>query len=145
MIVYRLSHPQYADDFTGMGSFLHGGRWNSVGKRVLYTSQTSSLAILEVIVHLKGATIPPYQMVEMEISPDKIYEPKSIKPQSMNQAETRQIGDHWIDLSEFPVMKVPSIVNSMEDNYLLNPLNAELSIEVRSSDFFMMDDRLIRR
>lgn len=41
-----------ASAFSGEGALRHGGRWNSPGVRVIYTSATVSLAALETLVHL---------------------------------------------------------------------------------------------
>src|SRR5215469_6794018 len=43
--------------FTGEGSRLVGGRWNSPGTSVIYLSEHESLAALELLVHL--TPLPP--------------------------------------------------------------------------------------
>ena len=40
MIVFRLSKAQFANDLSGKGAELVGGRWNSRGNAMLYTSQS---------------------------------------------------------------------------------------------------------
>ena len=52
MIVYRLSRTRWADDLTGEGSRLHGGRWNHPGTPCIYTSESRALAILEYTVNV---------------------------------------------------------------------------------------------
>ncbi len=46
-----------ADDLSGGGAKLTGGRWNSKGNAVVYTSRSISLAVLETLVHL-GDNVP---------------------------------------------------------------------------------------
>ncbi|MGH8336162.1 MAG: RES family NAD+ phosphorylase, partial [Gammaproteobacteria bacterium] len=35
----------------GLGAFLNGGRWNSKGRRVIYSSETYAGALLEILAH----------------------------------------------------------------------------------------------
>jgi RES domain-containing protein len=51
MIAYRLAARAYADDFSGTGAKLFGGRWNPVGYPCIYASSNLSLALLEKYVH----------------------------------------------------------------------------------------------
>ena len=46
MIVYRFAHPKFAHDLSGTGARLKGGRWNTAGTPVIYTSECISLALL---------------------------------------------------------------------------------------------------
>ena len=49
---WRLIKAVHADDaFSGEGARRGGGRWNSKGVRIVYTSESLSLATLEVMVH----------------------------------------------------------------------------------------------
>jgi RES domain-containing protein len=52
MVVFRIVKSlNRAKDLSGMGAFKNGGRWNSKGTYMLYTSINSSLAYLETLVH----------------------------------------------------------------------------------------------
>src|SRR5271167_1188756 len=42
-----------AGAFSGAGARLYGGRWNSQGVRVIYTSPSLALAAIETFVHLE--------------------------------------------------------------------------------------------
>jgi len=60
MIAYRIVKSiGRAGDFSGTGAFRNGGRWNSKGTYMLYTSMNSSLAYLETLVHFDEADMPP--------------------------------------------------------------------------------------
>ena len=52
MIVFRLSKEQFAQDLSGKGAELVGGRWNSRGNAMLYTSQSIALCVTEIAVHV---------------------------------------------------------------------------------------------
>jgi len=60
-LVWRLTavrHAQRAD--TGEGARLYGGRWNHAGIPLVYTSETLSLAALELFVHLDCDVAPDH-------------------------------------------------------------------------------------
>ena len=51
--------PAYeADDLSGRGAELNGGRWNRPGRPVIYASSTIALACLETVVHLNQSGLP---------------------------------------------------------------------------------------
>jgi RES domain-containing protein len=55
VIAYRLVHTRYSRTaFSGEGASLAGGRWNSLGVRVVYTSSSIALAVLEVLAYRKA-------------------------------------------------------------------------------------------
>ena len=53
MIVYRLANGEFTHDLSGKGAKLYGGRWNSFGLPAVYTTEHISLAVLEILVHVK--------------------------------------------------------------------------------------------
>ena len=55
-----------ATAFTGEGAARTGGRWNSRGARVVYTSATASLAALETLVHLNPPVLFKYLIFRIE-------------------------------------------------------------------------------
>ena len=71
MIVYRLTNGEFVNDLSGTGAKLYGGRWNSIGFPALYTTEHISLAVLEVLVHIKSYRRPlDYYLVTIEL-PEK--------------------------------------------------------------------------
>ena len=55
--VWRICAPKYADTaYSGEGARIHGGRWNSKGRSVVYASESISLAVLEQLVHVEDLT-----------------------------------------------------------------------------------------
>ncbi len=69
---YRIVKPKHAATaFSGDGSRLYGGRWNSVGSSLVYLSQSVSLASLEILVHVKSVPLlQTYSLFEVDI-PEK--------------------------------------------------------------------------
>ena len=57
MIVWRLTLKQHAAP-DGEGARRYGGRWNTPGTPVVYTSGTLSLAALEYLVHVDSDILP---------------------------------------------------------------------------------------
>ena len=55
MIVYRLSKSKYSADLTGKGAEKAGGRWNSKGVAMVYTSTSRALVPLrcQCMCHLE--------------------------------------------------------------------------------------------
>jgi RES domain-containing protein len=119
--------------FSGEGSRLYGGRWNSKGIAVVYAAATRSLAILEILVHMRNAqqtvTPIPYtlfpcsfdeHLVE-EIPPSRLPPEWDIEPPTDS---TKSIGDAWVSAASSPVLSVPSFVVPEEGNYILNPSHA---------------------
>jgi len=74
MIVYRFSSKQFIDDLSGEGARLYGGRWNHKGLPALYTSLTTSLALLELLIHsasydeIKNNAIAIIELPEKEVA-----------------------------------------------------------------------------
>ena len=51
--------PTYeADDLSGKGAELSGGRWNRKGTPLIYASVSRALACLETVVHLTQTPLP---------------------------------------------------------------------------------------
>jgi RES domain-containing protein len=73
MELFRITQEQFADDLTGNGSRLFGGRWNSEGVFAVYTSSSRSLALLETLAHTPAKMLDTknYQLITLHV-PDVI-------------------------------------------------------------------------
>ena len=116
--------------FSGEGSRLYGGRWNSKGIAVVYVAATRSLAILEILVHMRNTqqTAPPvpYMLFPASFDERLIEElpPSSLPPDwdlEPPTDSTKSIGDAWVSAASSPVLSVPSVIVPEERNYVLNP------------------------
>ena len=149
MIVYRLSKSKYARDLSGTGAEKVGGRWNSRGVAILYTSASRALCTTEIAVHMPLGIIPKdYQLVTIDIPDDNILEliaadlPRDWR--SIPHADsTQKIGDSFVAEGEYLVLKVPSVVVPGDFNYLINPQHEYASkVKVESIEPFSFDRRL---
>jgi RES domain-containing protein len=152
MILYRLSKSAYALDLSGTGAEQHGGRWNSKGTPVIYTSASRAMCTAELAVHLPIGIIPvDYQIVKLEAPGLSVYEPdESLLPTRWQSfpyiGATRQFGDRFCREGAFLIMRVPSAVVQGEFNYLINPAHpASCSLKILSVEPFRFDSRLFVR
>jgi RES domain-containing protein len=125
---YRIFKSKHAASWhDGEGAFRYGGRWNSRGFRLLYTSASLSLAALEMLVNLNSEDLLfsySYATVEFDKSLILPIEKFCKLPPKWNASpppiEVQQIGDDWAASGISPVLKVPSAAIPMESNYLIN-------------------------
>lgn len=152
MIVYRLSRAKYANDLSGKGAELAGGRWNSKGIALIYTGQNIALCMTEVAVHIPFGIIPvDYELITLEIPDDEIYELKKTQlPEDWkslpNSYSTQTFGDDFVKNGKHLVLKVPSAVVQGEFNFLINPLHPKIKkVKIKKKETFSFDQRLFVR
>ncbi len=145
MRVWRLTKPDFAPGLDGEGARLWGGRWNSPGVPVVYTSGSLALAALEYFVHLPAAMrqpgrLPPLVAVALDLPDDMRIKRWPTCPN--NQTESRQIGDAWITGRTHAGLIVPSFVIRHDTNVLLNPAHGDMArIKVGLIEPFSFDPR----
>jgi RES domain-containing protein len=152
MYLYRLSLGLYAADLSGKGASIRGGRWNSQGLSMLYTSANRSLAMAEVAVHLSIGTLPgDYFMLSLEIPDDLAME--KIEPEQLSPAwnlfpnllETQMLGDDFLFRQPCCMLRVPSAVTQGDFNYLFNPAHPDFQqLKLLSIEPFPFDRRLFK-
>jgi RES domain-containing protein len=154
MRLYRLAKERRgyyrADDLSGNGAAIAGGRWNPRGMRVLYTCCNASTALLEALVHMAGL-LPAggYFLVTLEV-PDTVYDsalvpamPEGWADLTHEPAATRALGRQWLEAGERLAMRVPSVVCPSDSNLLLNPMHPDMvSVKFVSALPFTLDPRL---
>ena len=142
-----------ADDLTGMGAKLSGGRWNRPGNAMLYCASNVSLAVLETFVHLKSGSLPLNRyLVELTI-PDPVWRRATIlKPPAVGWdaipagKTSLDEGDRWLKANLAAVLIVPSVIVSEEACVLINPLHPDArQIGARKVRKWAYDPRLMRR
>jgi RES domain-containing protein len=150
MILYRIARCPYANDLSGTGARLYGGRWSGIGKAVVYLASSSSLAVLEVLVHLQPLMVPDdYCRTEVEVPHDNILSvkinelPADWRDISPPQILTR-FGDSFIKEGKYLLLKVPSSIVPNEFNYILNPAHPDMSkVKLLNREPFDFDSRLV--
>lgn len=151
MDIYRVATNEYIKDFSGTGAKLYGGRWNEKGTPLLYCSENRSLAILEVLVHFDGITIPNNLMIAtLSIPENDITEFSTAKfnriKKSINAEFTfKKEGEKWIKSSESLCLKVPSIITKGEFNILVNPIHKNYSkLKKKKIESLELDKRFFK-
>ena len=138
-----------ANAFDGEGARLLGGRWNSPGRRVVYTAENAALAALEMLVHLGRMTIlPAYVVIRCD------FDEKLVTEVGKLPADWRKypappalpaIGDAWLASGKSAVLRVPSAIVPGENNYLLNPAHPKFArIAIGAPERFELDTRLLK-
>jgi RES domain-containing protein len=140
-----------ASAFDGEGARLHGGRWNLIGTAMVYTSQTASLAALEILVHMDAdEDLSSFVIFACEFDESLIeIVDRSILPAgwrgSPPMPALQRIGDTWVREARSAVLRVPSAIIETESNFLLNPAHPDFTkVAVADPVPFALDVRLLR-
>lgn len=129
MKIYRITTSSYINDLSGTGAKLYGGRWNEKGTPILYCANHISLAILEILVHFDGLTIPNnLHLLTLEIPKTDIHEFshsdfKNITESDDAEFKFKNEGMEWVKNNMSLALKVPSAIVHEEYNILINPLH----------------------
>ncbi|MFK4448515.1 RES domain-containing protein [Caballeronia udeis] len=149
--IWRVVTQRYADTaFSGEGARLYGGRWNPKGLAMVYTAQTQSLALLEMLVqdaplHASYVMIPVRVPEQIVVHIDQTTLPTDWRELSARH-DLQQIGAAWIHAGTSAVLTVPSAVVPAEFNYLLNPAHPDYAfLEIGTHTGWIIDQRLLRR
>jgi len=137
--------------FSGDGARRYGGRWNSKGHAVVYTSSSISLAILEILVHIQIYDIlEEYVYIPVEFDPklSMTLNPPEL-PENWNTDPSpqaiKQMGDSWVENQQSIILKVPSAIVPTEKNFLINPSHPNFSkLKIGTPAKFDFDYRLLK-
>ena len=125
--------PTYAaNDLSGTGAKMTGGRWNSKGTPVVYSAANIALATLETVHYLSGGGLPFNRyLVRIDI-PDAVWATRQVLdplpggwdaiPAGMS---ARTAGDAWIASGATALLLVPSVIVPDEYNVLINPQHGD--------------------
>lgn len=140
MRVVRLSKRKHPG-LDGTGAAITGGRWNSKGKAVAYTSSCGALAIIEYLANLRK--LPSSLMLMLIEIPDTL-DIEKVHSIPADPAAFLQIGDDWLDSKSTPVLEVPSVLVPRQKNYLINPAHPLFAaIKILETNPFAFDSRLL--
>ena len=150
--VWRITHERYADSaFDGTGAETYGGRFNSVGTRVVYTAESLSLALLELLVRVnRRERLGSYVSIPAEIDERFVRTVRTDELPAEWDAipappAVRDIGDSWIRAADSLALRVPSLVVHDEWNYLINPAHRKFGdVSIGDAIPIGIDRRLTR-
>ena len=138
-----------ATAFDGEGARLYGGRWNNPGVAIVYTSESQSLAALELLANLEQASLLGRYVaipVDFDESVVAVLHGRALPSDWAAQpapAGTRALGDAWITQATSAVLRVPSAVVPAEHNYLLNPAHPDCrKLRIGQPRAFAFDPRI---
>lgn len=127
--------PDYsANDLSGKGAELFGGRWNRKGIRLVYASSSRALACLESVVHLNADDLPLNRyLVQVDI-PRQSWEARTVlDPASLvgwdaqpEGATSLDWGTQWAQSKLSLIAEVPSVIVPEETNLLINPAHPDI-------------------
>lgn len=119
-----------ADDLSGRGAELLGGRWNRPGSPAVYCAGSIALAALETSVHLALDDLPLNRFLVGISIPDALWRTREVHTaQTLPVGWTARpagkvsldIGDVWLASGASALMQVPSVIVPEEFNVLINP------------------------
>lgn len=108
-----------------------GGRWNPKGIRMVYTSASVALAMLETLVHVHEVAVLMKRHVALAVEADDdlaLDLDEALEQwsdiQSMSESD---VGRRWVQEQLSPILRVPSVIVPTENNYLINPLHPDFA------------------
>lgn len=154
MDLWRICRSRHATSaFSGSGAEKTGGRWNFKGHAVVYCSENLSLASLELFVHISPAILPK-DLVSLRgaipdsVSIERIKEKELPKNWRTYPAppDLQTIGTNWLAACSSLVLIVPSAINPVENNLLLNPTHPDIKkLKVFKGKPFHFDPRMFNK
>ena len=148
MIVYRVGKTKHANDLSGEGAKINGGRWNHKNQPCVYTSESRALSLLEYTVNVNIEEIPrALSITTIEISDSEILKLNmALLPGDWKNvpasSSTKDFGTQLLKKSEKSVIKIPSSILEEEFNYILNPLHKNNAFKILEIKDLVYDVRI---
>lgn len=120
--------------FSGEGGMFTPARWNHLGRRVVYCSESIALCTLEWLSH-NGLSVSGFNYIRFSIEiPDKLVKkflPKDL-PKEWNKTPSTDVTRDFAEKNLFSSKKVlalalPSVLVPEEFNLIINPLHKDFS------------------
>lgn len=144
-----------ADDMTGAGAKITGGRWNDVGIALVYAASNRALACLETVVHLNSGGLPLNRFLVEIAVPDDMLSAAGVAtsgslPVGWDAEPAGRVsisfGSAWAQSLRTALMLVPSVIVPEEQNLLINPAHPDAGrITARKVRKWLYDPRMIRK
>lgn len=145
--------PHYeADDLSGAGAKIAGGRWNERGSAMVYASSTRALACLETLVHISALPLNRY-LVEVEVPGDLLACAEIVRPEDLIGWDAQPagrasiaFGTLWASARRSALLLVPSIIVPEEANLLVNPEHPDAGrVTARKVRKWLYDPRMEKK
>ncbi len=150
MLVYRITTEKYSKKLTASGA---ANRWNMDGELVIYAAESRSLASLELIVHrssIKPKIKYKVLVIDIDIPKSQILDIKTeqlpLQWRSVNSYKILQrIGSEWYSNNQKLLLRIPSAVIPMENNYVINTKHKLFStnVKIEAIEDYFWDERLL--
>lgn len=160
--VYRVARRDHAsstaDALSGAGGLYSEGRWHSLGHRIVYSSQSTTLCLLERLVHadewiaerhpdriMLSLTVPDVSVYRYEAAELSARDPLWRREGSLF---CRRLGDLWLAKKASCALMVPSAANQADFNILFNPEHPEFAQLLSANDPLIsapveLDERIV--
>jgi RES domain-containing protein len=148
VVLWRISHH---DSLTGEGGLRSAGRWHTIGRPLVYCTQSPAAALLEMLVRLERTmdAVVRYRLIRIE-APDNV-PIEALGAAELqadwiaNRSSTQTIGDAWLARAPSALLLVPSAVVPETANVLMNPAHpAARRIRLIAASEHQLDSRLLR-
>lgn len=152
MRAWRIAKAKRAEDLSGRGAAIEGGRWNEAEVPAVYMGLSPAICCLETFVHQASRPQIPMKITIFELpdDPELYFEPSSADlPKGWNltpaDSPSMQFGTSWLRSRKQLGLIVPSAVMLLERNIVLNPEHPAIA-EVRIVEVldFRYDERMFK-
>lgn len=137
-----------AEAFSGEGARIFGGRWNSPGTSLVYTSDSLSLAALETLAHINPRIPLDYVCFQIRFPASAVETVDALPGDWMRQPappSTQILGDRWASSGRTLALSVPSVLVPAQRNFLLNYLHPNFArLDISDARPFPFDPRLLK-
>jgi RES domain-containing protein len=128
--VFRIHNRRYTP-LDGSGAARHGGRWNPVGRFMLYAAAAFEGALLEQLARASVGRIARDRVASRIVIPEDVDVPSLDErdhPEWRREATSRKIGEGWALAASSLALFVPSMVaRPWGRNVLINPAHPEFN------------------
>ncbi|MEJ7769775.1 MAG: RES family NAD+ phosphorylase [Chitinophagaceae bacterium] len=143
MFFYQIGRTKYANELTGEGAKINGGRWNHVGVACIYAAESRALAVLEYTVNVniddipRALSITKYNILDKLISSITLSKLPGDWNKSNIPSSTRNFGTKLLKKLSSLAIQIPSAVIPEKNCFLINPVHPDKSLIqiIEVSDF----------
>ena len=126
--------PAYAaNDLSGAGARITGGRWNNKRTPVVYCASNIALAVLETVQAMRRGGLPFNRYLVRVDIPTDVWDARTrldAPPPGWDAVPaglaSRRAGERWIAAGTSALLQVPCVIVPDEFNILINPRHPEV-------------------